>query len=895
MCRCTPTILVVENRARTLLTNKRMFEAQGFRVITARNADEAKEKAAEQIIHLVLIDVRLKDDSKETDLSGLELTKYFHKHHPSIERVVTTAQKWERLQDLMLTVYEPDERAKALALFHKVERYRPKEVSQVVKSVFKSSIRLNSNLKITLNRGLSWEGMVNQLRQFASENGSDPARKERGIQMLKDLTCLLFSPKSSKDALASEVHFLSTSPGYSPCTVAMVRPKFNKASAARLAVKFGPQTSIDRESENYANYVRHFIPNSTRLEHETVLFSGIGGLVYTFVGDNVKSIDTLRKYYQDRSVANAQLCHTLDQLFSKTCEMWYTAGPNAADQKPTRLDILYREYLSLNHPSKVNKLADECQKLLQNRLSPLKSLKSDKIQMDLGDGTLLDLPNPLPLCLTSSTTQKRKTTKTPRGGRFFPIVSEFTITHGDLHAGNVIVNDGRTWLIDFYKTGPGHVLRDFAELESDIKFNLFEGDFRERYELETALLGSQRWTDPIILDNPTEPQTRALAAIKQVRMLAGKLTGVREMREYYGALLFYALKAIGGYTSGSAISHDQRLNQSHALLSAALICQQLIHAVSGKKGSVFLAHEYSSAFNESIHRELNRFLVKAKYQVLHPLDDMSGGQLWPRVQRMIQQAGAGFYEISTGNGNVYFELGYALGIQKPYFALIQKDRHEVKRPPLLAGELMQSYSSRADLKERVLKLLNGRANWKDSFFFMNPELREAMKKTREGKKSALLLVANTPRQVKEFAPLLEMYLADVYGWQVDVLNLETEVNIEGFLKRAGRAKLVVGCMASDRAVGSRYANAELALALGVCYGLQKKIVILQEKNYRVLTDLASVTTTFVGANGATKALKAKLQELFPHQTSNARDARRARGQSGSSKRSATRKKRSREH
>jgi len=46
-----------------------------------------------------------------------------------------------------------------------------------------------------------------------------------------------------------------------------------------------------------------------------------------------------------------------------------------------------------------------------------------------------------------------------------------SITHGDLQADNILMNDaGDCWLIDFYRTYPSHILRDFVELETDIKF-----------------------------------------------------------------------------------------------------------------------------------------------------------------------------------------------------------------------------------------------------------------------------------------------------------------------------------------------------------------------------------------------------------------------------------------
>jgi hypothetical protein len=76
-------------------------------------------------------------------------------------------------------------------------------------------------------------------------------------------------------------------------------------------------------------------------------------------------------------------------------------------------------------------------------------------------------------------------------------------THGDLNEHNILVTeDSRTWLIDFYRTGPGHILRDLIELECALKFNLAGiTDLAGCQRFESALLttdaaGSARHAPP---------------------------------------------------------------------------------------------------------------------------------------------------------------------------------------------------------------------------------------------------------------------------------------------------------------------------------------------------------------------------------------------------------------
>jgi hypothetical protein len=64
-------------------------------------------------------------------------------------------------------------------------------------------------------------------------------------------------------------------------------------------------------------------------------------------------------------------------------------------------------------------------------------------------------------------------------------------------------------------------------------------------------------------------------------------------------------------------------------------------------------------------------------------------------------------------------------------------------------------------------------------------------------------------------------------------------------------------------VGASYANAELALALGIASGIGKTVIILQEEDCQVLSDMKTLTKTFRGMDDAVDTLKGELKEKFP--------------------------------
>jgi hypothetical protein len=146
-------------------------------------------------------------------------------------------------------------------------------------------------------------------------------------------------------------------------------------------------------------------------------------------------------------------------------------------------------------------------------------------------------------------------------------------THGDLNATNVLIDqDKHAWLIDFYRTGPGHILRDCIELESVVKFELLSGgELQYRYTLEKALMAMRRFREVrnAAYDAPNEEYKKAFAIVRKIRELAKELVHPSDdMREYYQGLLYLSVNTL-------RFSHLPKLNRTHALLAAGMICKEL--------------------------------------------------------------------------------------------------------------------------------------------------------------------------------------------------------------------------------------------------------------------------------------------------------------------------------
>ena len=91
------TILFVDNDKRFLQVRKEFLEAKGYRVLTGYNPEEAREWLERDSIDLAILDIRLKDDADDMDISGLLLAQHTD---PAIPKIFLTGfPTWEAVRD----------------------------------------------------------------------------------------------------------------------------------------------------------------------------------------------------------------------------------------------------------------------------------------------------------------------------------------------------------------------------------------------------------------------------------------------------------------------------------------------------------------------------------------------------------------------------------------------------------------------------------------------------------------------------------------------------------------------------------------------------------------------------------------------------------------------------
>jgi DNA-binding response OmpR family regulator len=323
--------------------------------------------------------------------------------------------------------------------------------------------------------------------------------------------------------------------GQSGAGVLEVEPTLPDGVGAATIVKFGKKDKIQQESRNVSEYVNDFASAQSSTQVSAVCQRTIAAIRYQLVGTSVGRVMDFGDYYPTHTVQEITE-GVLNNLLRVTCGLWY--DNRTQHRRRINLIDLYSQALSI-----------EWQKVREAMEALTGVHKQNGAIAFFGvGGHFLD-----PLVWLE---------RTPH----YYVNGWQSITHGDLNQHNILISpDNQCWLIDFYRTGQGHILRDLVELEAVIKISLTHlPDLESHRRLEQLLLDHPD-IDKLPLPPASDPLHKPLAVIAYLRRFAGHLTGKdQDMREYNAALLMQLYKML---------SLDfLRDDHEKILLSAAMLC-----------------------------------------------------------------------------------------------------------------------------------------------------------------------------------------------------------------------------------------------------------------------------------------------------------------------------------
>jgi ActR/RegA family two-component response regulator len=515
-------ILLVDDRpSRPLI---RRLEGAGYLVTGVESYQQAVACLDSDHFHLAIIDIRLEDaDAANIDgmkLLGVIATQSLHgvmpcivlTAYPNINNILTATQTWR------------------VARFIQKQANYITEVLTTVEKLFEEQVKIN----FALEYEISSHALLTEIAQdIRWSTGFQPPNERLELQ-IRDLFGKLFVD-------AKRIYVTKLKPGLTGASVSRVDPTWALSPGPACVVKAGLLEKIETENQHYNKYVREQLNNAVT-KVDVAYTRHLGALRYTFAQSGAQALVEFDEYYANSTPK--EILYSLDYLFYQACRYWYD---NHGERRYQQLAHLYYQAFELD----VEKLINRIQLILP--------------QFDPTAATfqLAWLPNPLPNPIFWLAKRDNEC--------ILPVFA--TITHGDLTGRNIMVNEeGRCWLIDFYRTYPSHILRDFLILESDIKYRLLaQPSNKDFLLLEAMLLHWQPDQGEIKFASAPRDMAKAIQVVANLRKIAyelGKGTGTTIHKEYLISLLMATLNVV-------RLRHIPDERKMQAMLSAALICAEL--------------------------------------------------------------------------------------------------------------------------------------------------------------------------------------------------------------------------------------------------------------------------------------------------------------------------------
>lgn len=520
---CLVRVLVVENDPRARSQLLEVLARPGYIVRAVEGSgpalqENAKKLAASFRPHVVVMDLRLVDDEYSSDRSGLELLK--ERSFSSSRCVLHSAY----LNDDYKVTREALIEARVADVIGKEES--PRRLIEAIEQAARKDCICCREFSIEWPAG--WDE-VKVVKALFGEVAEFPA------DIVTDVLGHLF-PEASKVRLESLRGAAQTSASvFRGRSVLFQAWTDNKEP---FVVKLAPRDRTTKEVNAYQEYIKDRLLGRFYAElQDHKIFWELGGICYSFLGSSQKAIETLAVFYQHHKSSD-EIIKPLRHFFEEVWSRHYSTSQEPFDGS---LFSAYNTFLKLNKRLGESQFLEE---VLDFPGLPGRHLNPVRWLLEHRDESLI------------------------------PNVKQ-AITHGDLHGDNLFIEGEHAWAIDFERSRQGPILRDFVELEQDIVLRLIRlpaNDFKIFHDLALVLSAPKTPEDGLSIPvaEHSEGIIKCLNVIRALRSMAHKMTGYRDMREYYWGLLFVTL-----FSVMSAKKHSKKWWRG--LLLASVICTRLSH------------------------------------------------------------------------------------------------------------------------------------------------------------------------------------------------------------------------------------------------------------------------------------------------------------------------------
>ncbi len=324
-------------------------------------------------------------------------------------------------------------------------------------------------------------------------------------------------------------------------------------SQVPLVAKIGPRDMIARERSSFER-IQEVLGNSAPAIVDSCELDDRGAILYRYASMLEGNVRTFQDFYVSESPNPDQPPPLLEEVFNtvfgKQLGRLYSAG------EPETLNLLEYYDFSSRYASGVRKRV--------NAILP----DSEQDTVTVAGKTVKN-----PATFYERDLLHLKENASSRAQSFI---------HGDLNGRNIILDSrDNVWLIDFFHTHRGHILRDLIKLENDLLFIMTP--LADESDLKDAVLLSEMQInhpdlgmapDPELASQFTRPQfKKAWHALCSLRKLYSPLIGSdRDPYQFFVAFLRYAVHTL-------SFDECNEFQKRWALYASGLLTQKIVDSI----------------------------------------------------------------------------------------------------------------------------------------------------------------------------------------------------------------------------------------------------------------------------------------------------------------------------
>jgi DNA-binding response OmpR family regulator len=539
------TILHIENNPSFQDTYAELLEIEGYRVLKAPSLSAAYQLLNDHIVHLALVDLRMRDDNDPDDESGLEFVR--DPQYEALPKIVLTAYPSHHTTRLAML---KNEKGLQSAVDYLDKRYVANELLPALTKAFAESVRIDWNLSI------HWRLRGDSFLQLAAliAEGKTPARGALLAEALEDLLRKLFY--TSEQITIGDA--LLQGQGYVMLEV-LAHSEAGSGETYSL-VACGQKEALARQIDRHQRFAPDDALVGATLLKEQVQTLYLAAATYELSGSEFGQAVTFQDFYAAHTAGEVDAM--LAEFYQSLVVRWHQNGRELIPGE--ELAAAYQTWRGLtaeqtNEETLKRQIDAIAKQAMTCGLARIEGVQRLRFHFSSDESATYHNP-------ASGLSQLAIKTSTLAG-----------VTHGRLDSHTVLAApNGQAWLIDASYAGIAPLLVDFVLLEADLLLHLTDGiDLSEWHEMQRRLAAVAELDQQVTHSDLTPAAQDALSAVGVMRCAVAAEVGVSIEPYWLGLCCSYLAEITQFDATRPYYSRSELTPFVRSLLAASMLYEKL--------------------------------------------------------------------------------------------------------------------------------------------------------------------------------------------------------------------------------------------------------------------------------------------------------------------------------